>query len=348
MFAHLFYAGQDTQVARNVLLSYELTSIPRSLADADGSNHANKKADLLHILSNLATYIILPQQYTHIIEAMAVVQSISKAAATYAELAVQVFLSMIKGTGNRDLVHWIVDTYPEVYIKQAKQSHRENIIGGGLRYTIRSGSQCVLSQLKRTLRSGSYKEELVRFFLKTWAEDEYIQHIGDRTVYITACVECFQLKSADGYMQCVPQVDLACSYEEAGTRLHFHAIHASIERDEPILIRSPDTDVLVLAVFICDKDPKSFPLIFHAVHQKGFGYISVPSISMQLDAHVCKVCRVCTHWRGGVIRQVSLLVMERRPRGNFFWKTQTFMRQCAHWDQIHMYNVQKYSVHQHQ
>ena len=68
------------------------------------------------------------------------------------------------------------------------------------------------SQLKRVLRSGSYKEELVRFFLKTWAEDEYIQHIGDRTLYITAGVECFQEKSAAGYMQCVPQVDLAYSH----------------------------------------------------------------------------------------------------------------------------------------
>ena len=90
LFAHLFDAGQDTQVARNVLLSYELTSIPRSLEDADGAKHANKKADLLHILSNLATDIILPQQCTHIIDAMD--------AATYSELAVQVFLLMIKGT----------------------------------------------------------------------------------------------------------------------------------------------------------------------------------------------------------------------------------------------------------
>ena len=94
------------------------------------------------------------------------------------------------------------------------------------------------SQLKRALRSGSYKEERVRFFLKTWAENEYIQHICDRTVYITAGVEFFQLKSADRYMQCVPQFELACSHEEADTRLLFNAKHASIEIDEPILIRS--------------------------------------------------------------------------------------------------------------
>ena len=87
-------------------------------------------------------------------------------------LAVQVFLFIIKGIGNRALVHWIVDVYPEVSIKQAEQSHHENIIDGALQYTIRSGSQRVTSQLKMALRSGSYKEELVRFFLK----DEYIQH----------------------------------------------------------------------------------------------------------------------------------------------------------------------------
>ena len=60
------------------------------------------------------------------------------------------------------------------------------------------------------------------------AEDEHIQHIRDRTVYITAG-ECFQLRSADGYMQCVPQIDLAYSHEEADIRLLFHAKHTSIE-----------------------------------------------------------------------------------------------------------------------
>ena len=131
-------------------------------------------------------------------------------------------------------------------------------------------------------------------------------------MYITAGVECFQLKSADGYMQCVPQVDLACSHEEDTL---FHAKHASIKSDEPILIRSPDTDVLVLTVFICGEDTGSFPLIFRVLHQKAWRYISVPSISRKLDAHVmcAKVCRVCTHL-GDVIRQVSLLVMERRPQ----------------------------------
>ena len=93
----------------------------------------------------------------------------------------------------------------------------------------------------------------------------------------------------DGCMQCVPQVDLACSHEEADTRLLFHAQHASIESDDPILIHSPDTYVLVLAAFLCGEDPGYFPLIFRVcLHQQAWGYISVTSISRKLDAHVCK------------------------------------------------------------
>ena len=80
----------------------------------------------------------------------------------------------------------------------------------------------------------------------------------------------------------------AVCHEEADTRLLFHANNASIESDEPILIRSPDTDVLVLAVFIYGEDPRSFPLIFRILHQRACQYISVPSIPRQLDAHVCK------------------------------------------------------------
>ena len=73
-------------------------------------------------------------------------------------------------------------------------------------------------------------------------------------------------------------------------RLLFHAKHASLE-SEPILIRSPDTDVFVLAFFICGKIHSGyFPLIFRVLHQhqKARRYISVSSISRQLDAHACK------------------------------------------------------------
>ena len=131
-------------------------------------------------------------------------------------------------------------------------------------------------------------------------------------MYSTAGVECFQLKSADGYMQCIPQVDdLACSHEKADIQLLFHAKHASIESDEPILIHSPDTYVLVLAVFICGKDPGSFPLIICVLHQKAWRYISV----IDLQAIRCPCVQRFAEYAciGGVIRQVSLLVMNEFP-----------------------------------
>ena len=85
-----------------------------------------------------------------------------------------------------------------------------------------------------------------------------------------------------------------------------------MESDEPILIRSPDTDVLVLAVFICGEDPGSFPRIFRVLHQKAWRYISVPSISRH--AHVCNALPGMHAFGGGVIRQVSLLVMKTTSR----------------------------------
>ncbi len=45
--------------------------------------------------------------------------------------------------------------------------------------------------------------------------------------------------------------ELRSTHEEADTRILLHAKHASVENDAPILIRSPDTDVLVLSVYTC-------------------------------------------------------------------------------------------------
>ena len=63
-----------------------------------------------------------------------------------------------------------------------------------------------------------------------------------------------------------PEANLYCNHEEADTRLLLHAKHASLESQEPILLRSPDTDVLVLTVFLCVNEQLS--LLFRVQKNK--------------------------------------------------------------------------------
>jgi hypothetical protein len=270
-------------------MSYELTSVPRSLADADGAKLSATKSDILHILRDKAACVPLPLPVntTHIIDGMAVLQSLNPNI-TYDHLAEQIFKLMLKGTGPAAIVHWVVDTYPAISIKHSEHAKRDDIIGV-LHYSIKSGKQPVPRQYKRALRCGPYKEELLSFLLKSWTDDkdgEYAPLLHDRTVYVTSGKYCFRMKKNNvGGSTVTPQVDLTCNHEEADTRLLLHAKHASLESDAPILLRSPDTDVLVLAVSWCCKEKLS--LYFRIQKNKAWSYISVASIVDNLGQSVC-------------------------------------------------------------
>lgn len=185
-------------------------------------------------------------------------------------------------------MHWVVDTYPAVSIKAAEHDRRDNLFGGALGYTIKSGGQRVPKQFKRALRCGPYKDELMKFLLRTWSTDENCEVTGHRTLYIRAGTECHCITvdaAATASVQSAIQHSLVCHQEEADTRMLLHAKHASTASDEAILLRSPDTDVLVLSVFVCAQQP--LPLVFRVQRVKSWHYINVQSISQRLGQAIC-------------------------------------------------------------
>ena len=85
--AQLYDAGQDKKVPRHVVLLFELTSVPRSLADVDGTKHNSRK-----------------------------VAHNKKTSVTYDDLALQFFRMIMKGTGDHACIQWVNDTYPDISI----------------------------------------------------------------------------------------------------------------------------------------------------------------------------------------------------------------------------------------
>ena len=82
----------------------------------------------------------------------------------------------------------------------------------------------------------------------------------------------------------IPEANLYRNHEEADTRILLHAKHASLESQEPIILRSPDTDVLVLAVSLYVNEQ----LLFRRV-QKNYvwAYVDVTNIASTLRQSVC-------------------------------------------------------------
>ena len=209
-------------------MSYELTSLTRSLADANGARCKGWKADLLHILQDMAEDFSVPQGVTHAIAAMCLLHGISRPAPIYGALALQVLHLMLIGTDHADcksIARWVVDTYPPSSIKATAHSMIEEHMGNTLEYTMKYGSQHLPSQFKRALCYGPYKEEL-KFFLKNWKNQNWV-YTGQWTLYITSGSECHSITSpAPRSVQSVVQLDPECTHEETDTRILLHVKHA--------------------------------------------------------------------------------------------------------------------------
>ena len=114
----MYDGGQRCQVNCDELMSYELISVPRYLADVDGAKLSATTSYLLYILRDKAEYVHHPlhANTTHILDAMVVLQSLNPQI-TYDHLVLQVFKLILKGIGMTAIVPWVVDTYPVTPIK---------------------------------------------------------------------------------------------------------------------------------------------------------------------------------------------------------------------------------------
>ena len=88
------------------------------------------------------------------------------------------------------------------------------------------------------------ESELIRFLLTKWSSNCSV--IGNLQQFIGFDDKCIRIHS-NGTCELV--TELECSHEEADTRMLLNAAHAT-KSAENIIIHTPDTDVLLIAIAI--------------------------------------------------------------------------------------------------
>ncbi len=208
-------------------------------------------AALLKILDeNAEALTTIPPGVAWIVDAMAILQ-VTKTAIS---MVSTVLNSIIRSIPSEGCIDWVVDAYPdEVCVKNVERDCRSIITSGNLTSSIRSGVQKVDQQMKKSMRSGTFKATLTQFLLQDWSGKEYIcQPIRETTLFVTAGDKCFRLKADDSVSEVV-QVEIAvltCTHEEADARMLLNAAHAADHAIPAVIIRSPHSDVAVIALSV--------------------------------------------------------------------------------------------------
>ncbi|XP_048853374.1 uncharacterized protein LOC125721594 isoform X1 [Brienomyrus brachyistius] len=103
------------------------------------------------------------------------------------------------------------------------------------------------TQSKKFLSDGTNKEALAEFLYVMWRDADLTILGKDLHLYITHGDLCHCMAVTED-LQTVSDVEnLTCDHEECDTRLFFHAKHAAQEH-QTVVIKSPDTDVAVIAL----------------------------------------------------------------------------------------------------
>ncbi len=96
------------------------------------------------------------------------------------------------------------------------------------------------------MSSGENKEQLIEFIYPSWRKADPMVLKGIE-VFLAHQEECHKLIPSNDTLICTEVDELCCDHEEADTRMLVHANHAS-QFYRKILIKSPDTDVFVIAL----------------------------------------------------------------------------------------------------
>ena len=267
-------------------MKHELSSVPLSLAKSDSSLHSTDKASLLHILEEGQVQNRPPKhdgKSCTIIDAMALVQAIGrpKEAKTFGDLSDTIVMNIFKNFEFSTRVYVIFDTYNPTSIKEATRQKRA-AAAKSIRRIVEGPSVPLPVRWESFISSSENKQNFASFLSR---------EIICPSKKLPPRYECFVAGGvADGMDAESSKLGklshMASNQEEADTRIVLHAADATSKGFQNIVIRSQDTDVLVLLVHHSSKSARN--IWMKVGTSKKVRFISVRGIMQSIGPQACQ------------------------------------------------------------
>ena len=286
LFSRIALIAQTRQMDLREVLTYPLGSLPWALAMHNGSITKTNKAVMLHRLAKENppdTAASTTATSALIIDAMAFIRLVKQSdiPATYAEFAQYVLDRVSHNFTSYGRIDFVVDTYRSVSIKNIERGRR-SCAQGVLRQHIANPTQQTPKQFSKYLSVGDNKEELITFLFQQWQQpNAYAKIPPGKQLFTTSGQQCAELTSTSATS--IP--DLLCSHEEADTRLVLHAQHAAAHGYDVVTVKSPDTDVAVIACALSHRIPAT--ILFRTGSRSKTQLLNLTGIGQKLGEEVC-------------------------------------------------------------
>lgn len=284
LFARLLVIAQTRDMDLREVFKHSLGPLPWSLASTDGTLGKTDKSKILELLTNqIEPAEDVPPTAAWIVDGMAILQSLKDIPSTFKDLAMTIFDSIAPPSTMARRIDFVTDRYLETSIKNAERTRRSS--DGSLKVRITGPGQKCPKQWKKFLSSGENKTSLTEFLLQQWSGNIYANRIGRRIIFFAVGDICVRLFVVDGKVMSDQVEELKCTHEEADTRILLHAKHAADHGEDTIIIRSPDSDVTMLACHFQNQIPSR--LLVHKKAKTRTIFLNIPAIVQKAGTDLC-------------------------------------------------------------
>ena len=244
LFSRLYIGCQTREGNLEEFFRHENQAYPLSISD--GSNlYQGTKSDLLTCLKEVSElHPDTPAVTSLIVDGAVIVQMLKpNTAKNFSEYATNIFIPHIRSQVQKCNVSRL-DLVWDRYIPDSLKSITRAKRGcGARRHVVAKGA--IPQNWQSFLRDDYNKTELFNF-LSSMLYDSFLQQ--DKELIITTGVTVLSKPLVEDLESLSP-----CNHEEADTRMILHVNHATHHGHHKIMIRTVDTDVVVLAVYQLSK-----------------------------------------------------------------------------------------------
>ena len=203
-----------------------------------------------------------------IINAMFFLHLLVDPPSTFGSIA-RYILGCICSTTSRE-IHFVLDKIIHPSIKDCERDARS--LDRSNSYNIIGSSQKSPGNWLAALSNDHFKSSLIQYLISAWGDDLLATTLGGKKLFVSNNIDCYSFTVKDEKMCTMCERSLYSTHKEADSRMVFHL--NSVTNSSNIVIRTSDTDVLVIAFWFIGtmssdiKVPFAFSLVNRCYFRK--------------------------------------------------------------------------------
>ncbi|CAK1581026.1 unnamed protein product [Parnassius mnemosyne] len=285
LFGRMLGLSMDHAVDLEKVLRYPITPIPMSLCHFNGTICKTQKSAIVEVFEKQHNPGNIPMNFdVVIVDGFYLLHTMHDVPSTFGNISKKIIKSLTATKAPR--VDIIFDQYfsPSIKDYERKLRNEENLMD----FNINGSMQVRPTDFNKELKNIKFKQAFVTFLVENWCDSEMVPFLGDTIINLNYDF-CYSYKVEDNAVVQTVNDDLSCGcHEEADSKIIYHVCQLESDSSANVLIKSCDTDVLIIMLGNMDhlkSDNINIYMEYGAANKKRV--INITQLYIELGTTLC-------------------------------------------------------------